>query len=395
MSIVSFAKKRSKILFSVTVIIIAILIFVHFFLKTSMDSEEEITVAKSNFASTIMTTGKVTSENVISVKSEITATVISCNYNVGDSFLKDDILVKYEDSDLERLLQQTQLGLDTASNNLKTITDKELLDAEETVKQAKLEYEKTEEAFQENKILFEAGAISENEVDSAKYAVDISLSKLSTAENTRNALLPQGVKYNNALLNVKEAEIKLKDARASYEKTIINAPFEGVILKKYFEVGEIVEAGKEIFVIADNKDELYIKASIDEKYVSSLKTGQKVYIRTEAFEDIVIDGYISKIAPSVDSQKGTIDIEVKMDRIPEFLKRELSVNLEIVTQEFENVFVLDKKYVDFSSGTKVWVKGKNAIDVRDIEIIHDQGSRVIISDGIQEGEIITIPEIKS
>jgi len=392
---VSFSTKRLKVTLALVIAIVAVLITGYFYSKSLISKDDVITVTKSNFASTIMTTGKVTSDNLINVKSEITAKVISSDFNVGDSFSKDDTLIRYEDSDMDRLFKHSQIELAVASNNLKTITDKELIDAEETVTQARIELKKAEEAYQKNSILYEAGAISKSELDNLKYGMDIAVSKLSTAENNKKALLPQGVKYNDALLKVREAETNLTDSRANIEKTIMKAPFEGVILKKYFEVGEIAETGKELLIIARKNDELYIKSSIDEKYIPSLKTGQRVFVRPEAFDGLVIDGYITKIAPSVDSQKGTIDIEVKMNSFPEFLKPELSVSLEIVTEEYVDVIVLDKKYVDFSAGTKVWVKGKSSKDIRDIEIIHDLGDKVIVGKGLVEGEMITSSDIKN
>lgn len=383
-----FTATRPKVLFIIIVAILATLITTYYWRKTLSVHDEYIKVEKSNYASTIMTTGKVTSDHIIFVKAEVTGIISACEYTIGDSFLQNEILLQFARSDFDRDLQQAKLGLDASSNNLKSITDKELLDAEEITTQARLEYEKAAAAYQNDQVLFEAGAISKSDLDNSKYVMDLANSKLLTAENNRKSLQPKGVKYNKASLDVRVAELQLAAARDKLEKSTVKAPFNGVILKKYFEQGELVEAGRDLFLIADNEEALYIKASVDEKYIPSLTVNQKVYVRPEAFEDIVIEGQITKIAPSVDSQKGTIDIEVTLTNSPEFLKRDLSVSLEIVTQEYQDVIVLEKKYIDFSSGSKIWIKEGRSKEIRDIEILHDLGDKVIVGSGLQAGELI-------
>lgn len=388
------AKKPSKIILVATTFIL-LLVVAYFFLSTSPNDENEMMIEKSNFASTIVTTGKITSDHIITVKTKVAGTVSICDYKEGDAFAKDDILLQFEPSDFDNLLQEAQLGIDTAYNNLKVITEKELVDAEEQVTQARLEQEKAEENYQNNQVLFEAGVISKDELDNAKATMDSANSKLIIAENQKKSLLPQGVEYDNAVLNIRNAEIRLADARTNVENTKVKAPFDGTILKKYCEQGEFVEVGKDLFLIADNHEELYIKASVDEKYIANLKEGLKVYIHPEASDAVAIDGRIRKIAPSVDSQKGTIDIEISLGSIPEYFKRDLSVSLEIITEEYSNVIVLEKKYIDFSSDPKVLVKQGNSKLTRDIVITNDFGNKVIVGAGLQEGEIISLPDEKS
>ncbi len=391
MKIALLFKQRSNIIYGILTLIVLVMV-AFFFFRPSPNVVDALTITKSNFASTIVTTGKVTSDHIIPVKAEVAGTVARCHYSEGDPFAKGDILLAFDQSDYDLQLEEAKLGVDTAYNKLKTITNERLVDAEEVVAQANLAYQQAEEAYLNNQVLFEAGVISKHEVDDAKTKLDLAASKLKTAENQKKSLLPEGGEYRDAEFNIRNAEIKWANAQANVENTKVKAPFDGIVLKKYCEQGEYIEAGKDLFLVADSQEELYVKAAVDEKYLPSLKDNLKVYVHPEAFDTIVIEGRIKKIAPAVDSQKGTIDIEISLSSIPEYLKRDLSVSLEVVTEEYFDVIVLDKQYIIEASNAEVLVKQGNAKMRKEITITKDLGNKVIVGSGLQEGEVILLPD---
>lgn len=392
-SFLPLTRKSGIILIASTVLLLAIIAY--FFFKPSSDGENVLTITKSNFASTIVTTGKVTSDRIISVKAKVAGTVEMCDYSEGDFFETDDMLLQFDQSDFDIQMEEAELGLDSAYHKLKTMTNEDLVNAEELVVQARIEYQQAEEAYLNNQVLLEAGAIAKQELDDAKVKMDLANSKLKTAENKRDSLLPQGGEYSNAEFSIRNAKIKFENAKKNMENTKIKAPFDGIVLKKYCEQGELIEAGKDLFLIADTQEELYIKASVDEKYIPDLKEDLKVYVHPEGFAAVAIEGRIRKISPSVDSQKGTIDIEISLSSIPEYLKRDLSVSLEIVTEEYADVIVLEKKYINESSGKEVLVKQGSTKFMKEIEIAKDFGNKVIVGSGLQEGDVILVPNSNS
>lgn len=445
-------KKAKVFVWGVSMILAVSILYI--LLPHSSKKVDYVTLKHQNASSAIITTGKITSENILNVKAEVSEKIVSLPYKIGDVFRKDTVLVKFDSSEQERALQQSIIQLETANNRFNTISKKELpeaealrkqaeiayqneleayentkkdfenklkvKDAEESLTQARLALEKAQEEYDRKSQLFEKGALQKVERDDAKVALDlatskykmaqnakdslnperdvktaeraveIALAKLEVAKNNEKALSSQGVTYMDAITKVREAEVNLKAAQADLDKTVIKAPFDGIVLKKSFEAGELVNSGQEILTIAGN-DELFVKATLDEKYIPVLKSNLPVKVTPEGYKNASIEGIISKIAPSIDNEKGTIELEIRLSNIPEYLKRELSVNVEIIKDSYENVLVLDKKYINTEAEMYVWVYENNCVKKKVIKIETDIGDKVIISGDIQEGDKILAP----
>ena len=95
-------------------------------------------------------------------------------------------------------------------------------------------------------------------------------------------------------------------AELELSRTIIRAPFAGVIVRRHLDVGATVADGSEVYDLADLSP-LYADVEVPERHVISLAAGQVVRLIADAL-DREIPAVIERIAPSVDPETGTVKV---------------------------------------------------------------------------------------
>ncbi len=121
-------------------------------------------------------------------------------------------------------------------------------------------------------------------------------------------------------IQIAVSEAKLKMARGVVERTLVYAPFPGVIAEINAELGEFVTPsppGISTLPPIDLLDVscLYVSAPIDEVDAPKIKTGMQACVSLDAFEDKRCSGTVSRIAPYVlekEKQARTVEVEVKL-----------------------------------------------------------------------------------
>ena len=174
----------------------------------------------------------------------------------------------------------------------------------------------------------------EIEYASAKQLIDKGLSsksKLSLASfNLANAQADREdikIKFESTLANL-EAQISnvksiLKNIKLDIEKTIIKAPFDGIISQKMVEETEFISIGTPLFTIID-LDPIKIEGYLSEFDVNKVSVGTKALI--EDSNGIKKSGIISFISPSAEISTRTFEITIEADN------RDLSYKSGITTK---------------------------------------------------------------
>ena len=135
--------------------------------------------------------------------------------------------------------------------------------------------------------MYQSGAISQQEYDSAK-------SKLNTASAQAD-----------------QAKAGLDAANAQLSNGEIVAPVTGIISARNINEGEMANAGSKLFSIV-NPDSIYINAYLPARLLEEVKTGQKVIVGISEISDKLFDGEVTMIDPVVDAQNKNILVKVKL-----------------------------------------------------------------------------------
>jgi RND family efflux transporter MFP subunit len=110
---------------------------------------------------------------------------------------------------------------------------------------------------------------------------------------------------------------RLKQSEASYEYTLIRAPFDGIVTKRSAQAGEnvgpagTVQAGGSLCTLID-RDSLEMVADVNETNISKVKVGQKTEVATEARPDRKYKGEVRQVVPTADRTKGIVQVKIRL-----------------------------------------------------------------------------------
>ncbi|MBX3628432.1 MAG: efflux RND transporter periplasmic adaptor subunit [Nitrosomonas sp.] len=204
--------------------------------------------------------------------------------------------------------------------------------------------------------------------------------------------------------DIKRAQAQVEVARAGLERTVLKAPFSGIVAKITGEVGEYATPSPPgipmppVIDLIDNRC-LYVLAPMDEVDAPKIELGQLARITLDAMPDKVFHGSVKRIAPyvtEIEKQARTVDIEVSFNTIPENnLLAGYSADVEVILDSHDHVLRIPTQAI--RQNNTVWIintEGRLAERTIEIgltnwsytEVIHglDEGDRVLISFDLDE-----------
>ena len=123
-------------------------------------------------------------------------------------------------------------------------------------------------------------------------------------------------KNNQALIlaenDVKQANISLENEKAKLESFEIKAPFDGIVTKNDFNVGDNLVSNDEKFAMVENPDILEVNIFVDQVDITKLSKKQKSLITYDAFAGVEFHGEISDIDSTPQDKDGVTKYEVKI-----------------------------------------------------------------------------------
>ncbi len=198
------------------------------------------------------------------------------------------------------------------------------------------------------------------------------------------------------------ADSALQETEVAVEYTSIRAPFDGVILRKYADLGDIVaplastDQSKGAVVSLADMGSLQVEADVAESNFPSVRVGQPCEVQLDALPDLRLAAVVRSIVPTVDRSKATVLVKIgflKPDPriLPEmsakvaFLSRELSADetRPVLTIPREAVVRRHQQQVVFR------VHGERAQEVV-IGSAQALGERLIVSEELREGDQVVI-----
>ncbi|MGE5391887.1 MAG: HlyD family secretion protein [Deltaproteobacteria bacterium] len=172
----------------------------------------------------------------------------------------------------------------------------------------------------ENQKLFEAGALSQETLDSTKSKVDTARALLEAEQanlGVAQAAVEDAAAKNDAanrtsaalyLAQLKSAKAGVDNARYNLRNSEIKAPSDGIVLRVVIQQGENVTAGQTVISVCD-LSETWVNANIEEKKIARVKAGQKVDIRIDSYPGKVIHGRVEAVGNAAQSVFSLISSE--------------------------------------------------------------------------------------
>ena len=153
---------------------------------------------------------------------------------------------------------------------------------------------------------------SEADLDRLKVARDDAKVKLDRAKALSDKNLLPRTDYDTAVTNLQSAEAQIKSAEAALvqaksqlstaevnrQHTVITAPIDGIVIQRAVELGQTVNAGMNaplLYILAADLTKMQVNANIDEADVGSMRTGQHVTFRVDAFPNEMFTGTVQQV----------------------------------------------------------------------------------------------------
>jgi RND family efflux transporter MFP subunit len=252
-------------------------------------------------------TGYVVAQRKAAISSKATGRLEWLGVAEGSRVKAGDIIARIDDRDVVAQAQSAEAAVRAARAS---------------VTQSEVERGNAQVEFRRNDELVQKGFISRSALDTAKARLDRAEAGVASARANLNV----------ALANARNAQVAV-------DYTQIRAPFDGVILSKSANVGDLVTPfsnatdSKGAVVSMADMGTLEVEADVSESSLAKVRLGQPAEIVLDALPDTRFRGHIDRMVPTVDRAKATVMTKVKFDQIDPRVLPEMSAKVSFLSQE--------------------------------------------------------------
>ena len=252
--------------------------------------------------------GYVTPQRRATVAAKITGRVTGVFFTEGMRVHKGFVLATLDDSDAQRSLASAKAD--------RNATQASILDLQVQLKNAQIELHRAQE-------LRAAGIQTQEALDNTTMTANSLRAKIDYAQE-----------------QVVAADARIQVAQQAVDNCIISAPFDGIIVSKDAQVGEMVSpisAGggftrtgiATIVDMASNE----IEVDVSENYIARVKPGQEVTAVLDAYPDWKIPCRVRTIIPTADRQKATVEVRIAFDKLDPRILPDMGVKVTFLGEE--------------------------------------------------------------
>ena len=331
----------------------------------------------------VVATGRIISTSRVQIGTEVTGVVTERRVQEGDRVASGDILLTLRSDEISAKVREAQAALDQLQNARRPQAQAALRQVESQLTQASREAQRRKELFSTQSISREVKEQSE------------------LLENTARANTEQARLLVASLAEGGSEETILRErlmaAKAALEKTQVRSQVNGIILTRNVEPGDLVQPGRVLLEIA-RSGATEILVPIDERNLGVLRLGQTAVCLTDAYANQSFKARVSFIAPTVDPQRGTVDIRLTVDPVPDYLRQDMTVTVNIETGKRENALTIPNDAIFSQQGdsAELWVVNNHTI--RRVSVTLGLRGLIMseVSSGLQAGDwVVAMPTDKT
>ena len=251
-------------------------------------------------------------ESLVSFK--VTGRIIALPVDEGMTLKSGDLLARLDNDDYRQQVAEDesairvrdrQLALGLAGSRTQDIEAAKLavLDAQADLDQKKKDYARYQALYEKDEIPGQTRDLAATNVTRAQATYD-------RAQQIYNELVEGTRKEELAVehSNVHQADQNLKMSRIRLMYTVLRAPFNGVVLVRQAELGEVVSPGTPIVTLGD-LDHLWVRVYVPETDLGKVHWGQAVDVHTDSFPDKTYPGRVSFISSEAEFTPKSVQTE--------------------------------------------------------------------------------------
>lgn len=311
-------------------------------------------------------TGYVVAQRKAAVASKATGRLEWLGVREGSHVRRDEVLARLENRDVTAKLEQAAANVKLAQANFE---------------QAQAEFREAERAFERSRELLEKKFVS-------AAAHDTAVARLDKAK--------AAISGHQAAIAVARASVRA--AQVEVEQTLIRAPFDGVVLTKNANVGDVITPfssalGSQAAVVTmADMSTLEVEADVSESAVSKVTLEQPCEVQLDALPDTRFRGVVARMVPTVDRAKATVTVKVRfVDKDPRILP-EMSAKVAFLSQELppelrtRRTVIAPQAVVERGGRRVVFLVREDRAVQRPIELAGKLGELLEVVSGVEPGE---------
>ena len=316
----------------------------------------------------VMLTGSgyvVTRHKYITIGTKILGQILAEPIEEGQHLKEGDLLARIDDRDYQAQLRQAYAARELAEANVR------------------LAIAKAERARK----LDGAGAISEEDLETAINAAEVAQAQL------------------------KRDEAAVDYAKFEVNQCVITSPINGIVLKKYREMGDTINFGGQIQAgggatdiaqLADT-DDMRAEVDINESDIAKVGIGAPASVVLDAYPEKRFDAALVKVYPEADRQKGTVKVEVHIEKPDlELIKPEMGVKVSFqenrpATTSAPMMVIPKGAITTEGESSFVWTVENGTLRKTAIVRAREFEAGIEIKQGLKAGDVVVIaatPELR-
>jgi len=251
------------------------------------------------------------------------------------------------------------------------------------------------------KRITEVCATAENAEREASRMVELQLKGFiskSGEEKARYEAQSRRASCEAARADVSQAQARVKVTQVEQNRTVLIAPFDGIVADIVGELGEYTTpsppgvATPPAIDLIDNTC-LYVKAPMDEVDAPKIHVGQSTRVTLDALPGKLLAGHVKRVAPyviAVEKQARTVDVEVSLDNADDLKKLLVgySADVEVVLDSHDNTLRVPTSTLLDGNKVLVYQKEKSTLEERKIKVGISNWEYTEVLDGLKQGDSI-------
>ncbi|UVW30029.1 efflux RND transporter periplasmic adaptor subunit [Massilia sp. H6] len=227
-------------------------------------SEDVLTIQSGTLNSGPVVTGSIQPERKADLRAEVSAVVLEVLKDNGQAVKRGDVLVRLDET---------------------AIRDS-LVSAEAAVRSSSLALDQAKRQLERMQTLRASGMATAVGLDDAE------------------------VRRNNAQSELSAARSRAASARQLLSRTVVRAPFDGIVSERKVSAGDTANIGKELVKVIDPTS-MRFEARVSSDAIATLKVGQKVNFRVNGYGDQQFAGVIKRIDPAANAITRQVELLVE------------------------------------------------------------------------------------
>ncbi|TWU25193.1 Macrolide export protein MacA [Novipirellula galeiformis] len=348
-----------------------------YWMKFSPIPVAEHPVERGRIVSEVMGTGTLEARVEATISPKISGRIKRVLSDQGERVVEDDLLVELDDEELQQQVAIADANVAASRAAIaRLMADKDRATAAYT--QAKSSHDRNEK-------LAVQSAVSQDELDRSSEALAVALTGISRAE----AAIMEGQKELVA------AEKTLDYHRARLEDCHIHAPFDGMIVSRNRELGDVVVPGTSIMRLI-SLDQIWVSAWVDETEMAKLDAEQPARIVFRSDPSQAYTGKVVRLGIETDRETREFIVDIDALELPKnwAVGQRADAYIEVARKD-DVVRLLGDLIVNRDGHTGVFIVVNHRAVWRPVMIGLRNRNAVEVVDGLQPGDVVITPTNRS